>query len=353
MGQTIEKIFISHASKDKTIVDIFVDKILVCGMGFSNNDIFCTSLEGLGIKTGEDWRNEIHKHLCNAKVVILLITPNYKESEMCLNEMGAAWAIDTKVIPIVVPPINFDSIGVIYKVKQALEITSSSDIDELKDSLEEFNTNKNKTSRWNTKKIEAISAIEKYIKENPFEKPLSRDEFCKLQKELNESNDAIKELIEEKEKYYKLYNEIKVLKNKNDVTKLEKESGLLDEYDDFIKKAKELGNLINSFSAPIQSIIYFNLTDQGIKLSGDNIRLYSQELKEAFASKIIDEDEILNIEHPRIKIISDFWSNFTNEFEHLKPETFEKLENEYSDIVLDIDSSDFWTDVMGVNHIIF
>ena len=80
MNSLTKKIFISHSSADKELVEIFVDKLLVCGMGFSNDDIFCTSLEGLGIKTGKDWRNEIQKNLCKSQVVILFITPNYKIS---------------------------------------------------------------------------------------------------------------------------------------------------------------------------------------------------------------------------------------------------------------------------------
>ena len=42
-------IFISHSSKDKKLVDVFVDTILRLGIGFKDNDIFCTSIEGLGM----------------------------------------------------------------------------------------------------------------------------------------------------------------------------------------------------------------------------------------------------------------------------------------------------------------
>lgn len=353
MDKSIKKIFISHACKDKKLVEIFVDKLLVCGMGFNNNDIFCTSLEGLGIKTGEDWRNEIQKHLCKAKVVILFITPNYKESEMCLNEMGAAWAVDIKVIPIIVEPLNFDSIGILYEVKQALKLTTDKDLDELKDSLKEFNTNETMTARWNTKKKEAISSIEKYISNNPFNSPLSRDEFNKLKKELEEIKVAFQDTIEEKDKYHKLYNELKECKDKDSVQKLEKNYGLLDEYDDFIKKAQEAGHLINCCSVPVRSIVYYTFTNQAQTLSSDNTRLYSQELNEACASKIIDEEQTLNMEHPKIKKIIASWRNLNNTFRNLKPETFEHLECEYPDIFIDLDSSDFWKEIMGVRGILF
>ncbi len=38
-------IFISHSSKDKKIIDIFIDKILQNGMGFNHNEIFVRQLK--------------------------------------------------------------------------------------------------------------------------------------------------------------------------------------------------------------------------------------------------------------------------------------------------------------------
>ena len=52
-----KKIFISHSSLDKDVVDQFVDKILKLGLGLKSDDIACTSREDTGVKTGEDIRN--------------------------------------------------------------------------------------------------------------------------------------------------------------------------------------------------------------------------------------------------------------------------------------------------------
>lgn len=301
MNELAKKIFINHASLDKELVRFFVDNLLVCGMGFSNNDIYCTSLEGMGIKTGEDWRNEIQNHLCNAKVVILFITPNYKESEMCLNEMGAAWATNVKVIPIVVEPLNFDSIGILYEVRQSLKLTIERDLDKLMQSLKNFITDEINIERWNTKKKEAMLLIKKYISKNPFKTPLSRFEFDKLQKELDDANKDFEDIVEEKDKYYNLYNELKLCKDKVSIEKLEKDFVLIDEYNHFIKNANKVGSLINKCSPPVQSIIYYTLTSQDMTLSSDNVKAYSQVLKEACASQMIDEDETLNFQHPVIK----------------------------------------------------
>lgn len=57
-----KKIFISHSSEDKDIVNGFVKEILMLGCKFERTDIFCT-LDHSAIRTGEDFRNEIVKNM--------------------------------------------------------------------------------------------------------------------------------------------------------------------------------------------------------------------------------------------------------------------------------------------------
>lgn len=112
------KIFLSHSSKDKIITEAFVEQILISGCGISENHIFCSSIEGLGIKTSNDFRDHILKELLNADYSFLLISNNYKKCDICLNEMGASWAIkNLNVKPFLFPNIEFNSIGTLYSVK--------------------------------------------------------------------------------------------------------------------------------------------------------------------------------------------------------------------------------------------
>ena len=74
--------------KDEGLVGVFVDRILLLGIGLRNEDTFCTSIEGMGIKSGEDFRNIIKEKLQAAQMIIQIITENYKRSEVCLNEIS-------------------------------------------------------------------------------------------------------------------------------------------------------------------------------------------------------------------------------------------------------------------------
>jgi len=118
-------IFLSHSSKDKVISDYFIDDILVLGLSIKRKDIFCTSADGTKPESGEDWRESIKDALINSKIVILLITSNYKESEMCQNEMGAAWVCSNKTIPLILEPINYETVGVIQQTKQVVKSAPS------------------------------------------------------------------------------------------------------------------------------------------------------------------------------------------------------------------------------------
>ena len=113
-----KEIFVSHATKDEVLVNAFVDIILSNGLNIPINKIFCVSTEGSKIESGEKWRDSIKEGLESAKLNFLIITPNYKESEVCLNEMGAAWLSNALVVPLIVEPINYKTVGVIHEPTQ-------------------------------------------------------------------------------------------------------------------------------------------------------------------------------------------------------------------------------------------
>lgn len=105
----MNKIFISHSSKDKDLVDFFV-LLLEDYLHIDSDDIFCT-LRTNSIVAGSDFITNIRDNLTDAKIVFFLITSNYIESKFCLMEMGAAWALKNNIVPIIVPPLNFDALS--------------------------------------------------------------------------------------------------------------------------------------------------------------------------------------------------------------------------------------------------
>lgn len=155
-----KKIFISHSSKDKAIVQLFIDNILQLGIGLKPRQIFCTSIEDMGIKNGEDIRNHIHSNIKDSDYSFLLISKNYKESEICLNEMGAVWAYDNKVKLYLLPDTDFDSIGWLYNTRIAERIDSSIALDDLHEQLQQYFSLQNESIRsWSRQREKFLNEI--------------------------------------------------------------------------------------------------------------------------------------------------------------------------------------------------
>lgn len=133
-----KKIFISHSSKDTGIFEKFVDHILQLGIGINAEDIFCTSIEEMGVRNGEDIRKHIQTNIRNADYSFLLISKNYKASEICINEMGAVWAYDSNVRLYLLPDVDFDKIGWLCDTRKADMISSSIALDALHKEMIEY-----------------------------------------------------------------------------------------------------------------------------------------------------------------------------------------------------------------------
>ena len=126
------RIFISHSSNDKKLVEAFVEKILRLGIGVSIDDIFCTSIETMGIKNGDDMRSHIRQNILGCDLVLLMISCSYIKSSICLNEMGAIWCTPIPNVNVFVCPDCKlpDSIGWLYEVKKADILFSKEALDQ-------------------------------------------------------------------------------------------------------------------------------------------------------------------------------------------------------------------------------
>ena len=132
------KFFISHSSEDRIIVNGFIKEILKIGCGFKDSDIFCT-LDPTAIRTGDDFREKIVENMKSCDFILLFISENYMKSEICHNEMGAAWALESKrILPFVLPDITFSQMGFLNVVKQGASITDKGKLDEFYNEICEY-----------------------------------------------------------------------------------------------------------------------------------------------------------------------------------------------------------------------
>ena len=103
------------------------------------------------------------KNMKDCDYILCMISDNYRKSEVCQNEMGAAWAMEGKrMLPFKFPNVKFTEIGFLNVVKQAADITDKSKLDEL---YEEFCISYNVQPDWknyNNQKEEFVKLVSKY-----------------------------------------------------------------------------------------------------------------------------------------------------------------------------------------------
>ena len=146
MEVTKDKIFISHSSKDIKIIEAFVEKILILGLEVSSNRIFCSSMEGHGVKSGQYIPDKLREEIRVSSIALLFISKDYKSSEICLNEIGAAWVTleKEKVLPLLLPDIDFSELGFLNISRLGLKIYERQGILKLiQDNKEKLNPNFN------------------------------------------------------------------------------------------------------------------------------------------------------------------------------------------------------------------
>ena len=132
----MKKVFVSHSYADKDIATRIIDYLLIPIFDLDKkNDIFFTSKRETGIKSSLNWRNKIKSSLKEANIFVALITTNFKKSEMCLNELGAAWISEKRIFALIIPPITFKNFSIVISDLQADNLLEKDHVYSFVDSL--------------------------------------------------------------------------------------------------------------------------------------------------------------------------------------------------------------------------
>lgn len=137
-------------------------------MGIPSYNIRCTSIEEMGIPTGEKMREWIQDNIRNCSVAFLMISPNYKKSEICLNEMGAVWVLDKVVKILLLPGIDYSNFGWLEEIRQAGHIDSEGALDQLFDEMKQYGKDV-RTAEWSRHKRKFLHFCETYSAIVPME----------------------------------------------------------------------------------------------------------------------------------------------------------------------------------------
>ncbi len=105
----MSKVFISHNVKDDNEVRAFIN-LLVLGMNIPKEEIFSVSLcENLPI--GKIYSEKIRESMLSSEKIICFVTQNYMQSIFCTAELGAAWVLGGKIMPVLFSPVTYEDLN--------------------------------------------------------------------------------------------------------------------------------------------------------------------------------------------------------------------------------------------------
>jgi hypothetical protein len=92
-------IFISHSNRDKEIAKCLIG-LVRSSLNLPSERIRCTSVEGFLLPSGISIEHRLRKEIHESKNFIALITPNSIQSTWVLFEIGARWATEKPMMPL-------------------------------------------------------------------------------------------------------------------------------------------------------------------------------------------------------------------------------------------------------------
>lgn len=155
------RIFVSHAAKDKELVEDLVD-LLHVGVGIHPDDIFCSSLPGMNIPTGTAFIDYIKSNVAHPDLVVLVVSPDFLKSQFCNNEVGASWALSLPVHPLLVHPTDYADVRGVLTGVQLGKLDDKESLNDLRDDLiEKLDLKPFRTSHWERKRDRFLSKLAK------------------------------------------------------------------------------------------------------------------------------------------------------------------------------------------------
>lgn len=244
-----KKIFVSHAVKDKALADSIVD-LLETGTAVSSDDIFCSSLEGLGIPSGQDFISYIKSQIQQPEAVILILSENYFASQFCLCELGAAWAMSHNAFPLLVPPLKYSDLKGVLLSTQLDKIDSDSDLDRFYENLnEKLALNSTRPARWGAKKRQFLKNLPELLASLDKPTVVNLKDYENLKAEHNASIALQDEYEDEISKLKILIGELEACKDASEVKKIKRAhlsgmDALLEELDIFKQAVASLPPIV-------------------------------------------------------------------------------------------------------------
>lgn len=264
--------------------------LLETGIGIPDSDIFCSSLEGLGIPSGTNFVDFIREQISEPKVVILLLTPEYFNSNFCLCELGASWVLCHKIIPLLVPPLKYSDVKAVLTGIQVHKINDKSDLNEMQSELTSvLNIQGKSFVRWEVKRDKFLTELSRYLDKYEPLVPISKDEFDNIKQRYEEAVQEIKNMEEQLEQKDALIDKLKKAKDSESVKEIIFDSiETKEQFEELIKSAKKA---LKSLPPVVIEALYYYFRGERLSWPGFGNDYQTEQIKTA-----IEQDFLVDFE---------------------------------------------------------
>ena len=126
------RLFLSHSHADRDLAMRLVELFLATS-SLQPDDIFCSSLSGIGVPEGKNFVEYIRVALLQARLVVVVITPSYLGRPFCLCELGAAWALELSSFPLLAGDTTVGDLDGVLGQVQASRLDDPDALDRLRE----------------------------------------------------------------------------------------------------------------------------------------------------------------------------------------------------------------------------
>lgn len=335
-----KKIFLSHSSKDESLVDKLTD-LLTTGCGVRADEILVTTLPGKGIPAGYDnYIEYLKQQIQKPALVILLLSENYFASQFCLCELGATWALSLPNFPLVVPPLKKSEVKATLAVTQLGAITDSDYLDELRDRVKAQLGDTLPTATWNTKRDAFLGRLSKILKSLPSPKMVQRTELVEAQTQYQSALKEIQNKEEEIEMLNAKISDLEECKDSIDVKKVRRKYSSSDE--EFKKLCHDAKRALSKVALATAEAIYWDRRGERYAPTDQEEWAAAREA-EAIQELSIDERGCEpDTSHPRVSKAQDAVNDLDDFLSKLKDNAFfEDFEEEHQ-FPAKVSNKEFW-----------
>ncbi|HEX8648045.1 MAG TPA: toll/interleukin-1 receptor domain-containing protein [Thermoleophilaceae bacterium] len=153
------RVFVSHASSDRTLVNRFVNTILRLGCGLGHEQIFFSSAGDTGVPSGTDLNAYVRNRAGDDGLVVAILSPAFRASPFCLTELGAAWGRNEDLFPLRLPSMPRSALDGVLAGMVIHPVDDPTALDELRDRVSAVVGTTTPTTTWNEQKTEWLAEV--------------------------------------------------------------------------------------------------------------------------------------------------------------------------------------------------